>query len=170
MSLQAKRGKSILSLKSRLGGVSLRSSYKTPENLDEHDFTVHMPSHTVFERIDVDIDAEYRINLRLNSDVGMLQGYIDDKPFAQGGMKIVFKLRISDTVYAAKRFAKFDDNDSFNDSINEDKLQKNYKLLSLDAGRLEQCRGFLKEFYEHAANKGVDKIHEPTPQLYSRSC
>ena len=60
-----------------------------------HDFKIHTPSQVEFECIQVDIDAQYQLKLNLDTDAGLVLGHLDDKPFARGGMKLVFNVRLS---------------------------------------------------------------------------
>ncbi|KIK56380.1 hypothetical protein GYMLUDRAFT_247888 [Collybiopsis luxurians FD-317 M1] len=118
-----------------------------PENLDQIDFSTHSLSKVQFERIDIELDAQYQMTLRLDNDAEMLSGRLDDRPFAYGGMKVVYNLQIQQEEFVAKRYFKLTDNDSDSNSIDEEKVKQNYRLISLDAGRLAQCKTSL-----HASN------------------
>lgn len=69
----------------------LRSTYRLP--VDFETLTVHSPSRVRLQRIDVEIDTTtYQGKFRklVSSE---LIGQLDDKPFAHGGMKLVFDVR-----------------------------------------------------------------------------
>ena len=54
-----------------------------------------VPSEIDFERIQVEVDAEYKFNLSLDQDNGFTTGRLDDRPFAKGGMKVVFNVSLA---------------------------------------------------------------------------
>ncbi|KAF5350300.1 hypothetical protein D9757_013191 [Collybiopsis confluens] len=144
----------------RLSHISIQSTFKAPENLEQIDLRAYERSRVQFQRIDVELDAQYQIRLRVDSNAELISGRLDDKPFAHGGMKIVYNLQLGPKEFVAKRYYKFANHDENvgTNSIDEFKVSQNYKWLSLDAGRLAQCKVFLKEFYDFCQFNNIERI------------
>ncbi|KAE9384783.1 hypothetical protein BT96DRAFT_950312, partial [Gymnopus androsaceus JB14] len=104
-----------------------------------------------FKCIDVKLDAQYQPRF-VSGTSQTITGILDSTHFAQGAMKLVFDLQLGRHEFVAKRYNEFSD-EVF---LDFKKLNKNQKLISLDAWRLIQCQAFLDSFYEHA--NGVQRI------------
>ncbi|KAF5368808.1 hypothetical protein D9757_012281 [Collybiopsis confluens] len=155
-----KRGKSIAAQisQNQNSRMSFHSTYKAPKHQAALDLTVYNPVEIAFRKIKVEIDRDYQPMLRLLSESVM--GTLHDKPFAHGGMKVVFDIEINGEEYVAKRYEKFTNTADAPKSQVMDalKVDENKKLITLDAARLVSCQDFLRHFYSLVDGTRVQKV------------
>ncbi|KAF9066531.1 kinase-like domain-containing protein [Rhodocollybia butyracea] len=118
---------------------------------------IYKPAQVTFKQMKCTLDPNLQPEFQHSTKT--ICGIINDKPFAHGGMKAVYNVKLyhcaTDEVpkssdYVAKRYKKF----SCDSLTNEE----NERFILCNAGRLKQGKHFISEFYEYVKENGASTV------------
>ncbi|KAE9391268.1 kinase-like protein [Gymnopus androsaceus JB14] len=142
---------------SRSASLALQSQYMPMPNAYGTQIKIYSPTHVKFKHFDCEVDTrslQFKF-LNLQADSPNIKAQLDDKPFAEGGMKLAVDLRVGNQQLVAKRYNKFTLSVNSGALTDADKIKQNRSMIYPDAARLAQGAVFMKSFYARAKMLGA---------------